>query len=123
MDRIDCMRSFVEAVRSGGFAAAARTLDLPRSTVSKQIQALETALGVQLLMRTTRSIHLTEAGRSYYEAAIGIMQTLETAEDEARGSVGALRGVLRVNAPVSSGIRVLYKIGRASCRESVCQSV
>jgi DNA-binding transcriptional LysR family regulator len=110
MDRIECMRSFVEAVRAGGFAAAARTLDLPRSTVSKQIQALETALGVQLLMRTTRSIHLTEAGSSYYDAAIGILQALETAEDEARGSFGGLRGVLRINAPVSFGIRVLSKL-------------
>ena len=62
MDRIESMRAFVEAVRANGFAAAARTLDVPRSKVSKQIQALEDMLGVQLLMRTTRSLHLTAAG-------------------------------------------------------------
>ena len=69
MDRIDCMRAFVEAVRVNGFAAAGRRLDVPRSKVSKQIQALEDTLGVPLLIRTTRSLHLTEAGAEYFEAA------------------------------------------------------
>ncbi len=110
MDRIECMRTFVEAVRAGGFSAAARTLDLPRSKVSKQIQSLEAMLGVQLLMRTTRSIHLTEAGAAYLDAAIEILRALDAAEDQARGSAAELRGVLRINAPVSFGVRVLSKL-------------
>lgn len=110
MDRIECMRTFVETVRSGGFSAAARRLDLPRSKVSKQIQALEAMLGAQLLMRTTRSIHLTEAGTAYLDAAIDILQALDAAEDEARGSAAGLRGVLRINAPVSFGVRVLARL-------------
>lgn len=107
MDRIECMRTFVETVRSNGFAAAARVLNVPRSKVSKQIQALEEMLGVQLLMRTTRSLHLTAAGAEYYDAARDVLASLEEAEQRARDGVAQLRGLLRVNAPVSFGVRVL----------------
>lgn len=107
MDCIDCMRTFVSTVRAGGFASVARTLDIPRSKVSKQIQALEAMLGVQLLLRTTRSLHLTEAGARYHAAALEVLAALDAAEDEARGSSAALQGVLRLNVPVSFGVRVL----------------
>jgi len=107
MDRIDCMRAFVETVRANGFASAARVLNVPRSKVSKQIQALEEMLGVQLLMRSTRSLHLTAAGAAYFDAARGVLSALEEAEQRAREGVATLRGVLRVNAPVSFGVRVL----------------
>lgn len=104
------MRTFVEAVRAGGFSAAARTLDLPRSKVSKQIQWLEETLGTQLLMRTTRSIHLTEAGARYYESAIDVLAALDAAEEHARGSSAGLKGILRINAPISFGIRLLAPV-------------
>lgn len=107
MDRIDCMRVFVEAVRLNGFAAAARKLDVPRSKVSKQIQALEDTLGVQLLMRTTRSLHLTAAGSEYFDAAQDVLAALDDADERARAGVARLGGVLRVNAPLSFGTRVL----------------
>lgn len=106
MDRIEAMRMFIEAVRANGFAAAARVLDVPRSKVSKQIRALEEQLGVQLLMRTTRSLHLTEAGALFYESAQEVLAALEEAEDRVRGAGGA-RGPLRINAPVSFGTHVL----------------
>jgi DNA-binding transcriptional LysR family regulator len=107
VDRIECMRAFVEAVKSNGFAAAARTLDVPRSKVSKQIQALEEELGVQLLMRTTRSLHLTSAGSEYFESARDILAAIEEAEQRAQAGTGELKGALRINAPMSFGIRVL----------------
>jgi len=107
MDRIDCMRAFVATVGANGFAAAARAMDVPRSKVSKQIQALEEAIGVQLLQRTTRSLHLTEAGAEYYEAARELLASLDETEQRARDGVGELRGVLRVNAPMSFGLRRL----------------
>jgi len=107
MDRIECMRTFVATVDANGFAAAARAMDMPRSKVSKQIQALEDAIGVQLLQRTTRSLHLTEAGAEYYEAAREVLATVDEAEQRARDGVGELRGVLRVNAPMSFGLRRL----------------
>lgn len=107
MDRIEAMRVFVEAVRANGFAAAARKLDVPRSKVSKQIQALEEALGVQLLMRTTRSIHLTDAGTAFFESAQDVLAALDEAEERARGSSAGLKGAVRCNVPISFGLRVL----------------
>lgn len=104
MDRIDCMRAFVATVDANGFAAAARNLHVPRSKVSKQIQALEDALGVQLLLRTTRSLHLTEAGCEYYEACRDVIASVEEAEQRARSGLAEVHGVLRVNAPMSFGL-------------------
>ncbi|MBX8476343.1 LysR family transcriptional regulator [Pseudomonas cichorii] len=104
MDRIECMRTFVATVNANGFAAAARVLDVPRSKVSKQIQALEEALGVQLLLRTTRSLHLTEAGAEYYDACREVLASLDEAEQRARSGLGEVYGVLRVNAPMSFGL-------------------
>lgn len=104
MDRIECMRAFVATVGANGFAAAARALDVPRSKISKQIQALEEAIGVQLLQRTTRSLHLTEAGAEYYDACRDVIASLDEAEQRARTGTGEIRGVLRVNAPMSFGL-------------------
>jgi len=104
MDRIECMRAFVATVGANGFAAAARAMDVPRSKVSKQIQALEEAIGVQLLQRTTRSLHLTEAGAEYYDACRDVIASLDEAEQRARTGMGEIRGVLRVNAPMSFGL-------------------
>ncbi len=104
MDRIECMRTFVATVNANGFAAAARVLDVPRSKVSKQIQALEETLGVQLLLRTTRSLHLTEAGAEYYDACREVLASLDEAEQRARSGLGEVHGVLRVNAPMSFGL-------------------
>lgn len=104
MDRIECMRAFVATVGANGFAAAARALDVPRSKISKQIQALEEAIGVQLLQRTTRSLHLTEAGAEYYDACRDVIASLDEAEQRARTGMGEIRGVLWVNAPMSFGL-------------------
>lgn len=104
MDRIDCMRTFIATVDANGFAAAARRLEVPRSKVSKQIQALEEGLGIQLLLRTTRSLHLTEAGAEYYEAAREVIASVDEAETRARSGLCEVHGVLRVNAPMSFGL-------------------
>ncbi|NLB14701.1 MAG: LysR family transcriptional regulator [Gammaproteobacteria bacterium] len=106
MDRIECMRAFIEAVRAESFAGAARTLDVPRSKISKLVKDLEQSLGVKLLMRTTRSLHLTEAGTAFYEDAQEVLAALEEAEERARGTLG-IRGIVRCNVPVSFGMRVL----------------
>ncbi len=66
-DDLKGLRVFVEVVRRGGFAAAARALGMPRSTVSRWVQELEQQLGVRLLQRTTRKVELTEIGAGYFE--------------------------------------------------------
>ncbi|MBB1061591.1 LysR family transcriptional regulator [Marilutibacter spongiae] len=95
---------FVKVVEAGSFIGAARTLRLPKTSVSRKVQELETRLGAQLLHRTTRKLGLTEAGKVYYEHCQRIAREL----DEAESAVGQLqagpRGWLRVTAPYSLGI-------------------
>ncbi len=96
MDRLASITAFVRVAESGGFTTAARRLDLSTSTVSDQVQALENALGVRLLNRTTRQVILTEIGREYYERCAQILHELEEA-DEAAGALQVTpRGQLRV---------------------------
>lgn len=96
MDRLASITAFVRVAESGGFTAAARHLNLSTTTVSDQVQALENALGVRLLNRTTRQVILTEIGREYYERCAQILHELEEA-DEAAGALQVTpRGQLRV---------------------------
>ena len=64
--KLDLIQTFVEVVRAGGFTAAARHTQMPRSTVSLQVKMLEEALGVRLLKRSTRSLALTDEGQRLY---------------------------------------------------------
>jgi DNA-binding transcriptional LysR family regulator len=66
MDRVADMAAFVKVVDSGGFAAAARALNMSPSAVTTHVQSLEDGLGARLLNRTTRHVSLTEAGQAYY---------------------------------------------------------
>ncbi|WP_119168947.1 LysR family transcriptional regulator [Algihabitans albus] len=102
MDRIAAMRSFLRAVDTGSFTEVAREGNTTQPTVSKQIAALEAHLGVQLLVRTTRSLSVTEEGARYYEAAKAALDGLEAAEAAARGSKSP-EGLLRIGCPVSFG--------------------
>ena len=86
MDRLASITAFVRVADRGGFTAAARRLDLSTTTVSDQIQALEHALGVRLLNRTTQQVTLTEIGREYYERCAQILHELKEA-DEAAGAL------------------------------------
>src|SRR3954453_22755389 len=61
------VRVFVRVVEDGSFTAAAKRLALPKSSVSRAVTALERSLGVRLLQRTTRALHLTDAGRSWFQ--------------------------------------------------------
>ncbi|WP_376706279.1 LysR family transcriptional regulator (plasmid) [Mesorhizobium sp. ISC25] len=96
MDRFASITAFVRVAESGGFSAAGRRLNRSKATISDQVQALENAVGVRLLNRTTRRISLTEIGRDYYERCVQILQDLQEA-DEAAGALQAIpRGQLRV---------------------------
>ena len=67
MDRFREMQVFVEVVDSGGFAAAARALSMSPPAVTRFVAALEERIGTRLLVRTTRSIRLTESGERFLE--------------------------------------------------------
>ena len=80
MDRFDEMYTFVRVVEAGGISAAAERLGIAKSAVSRRLQELENRLDVQLLQRTTRRIHLTDAGREFYQSCLRILDEVEEAE-------------------------------------------
>jgi DNA-binding transcriptional LysR family regulator len=98
------IEAFVAVVEGGTFSAASRALDLPVSTVSRQVSRLEERLGVRLLVRTTRRVTPTAAGQSYFERCRRIVAETREAEEEVRQMHGAPRGLLRISAP-PSGLR------------------
>jgi len=107
MDQLAAMTAFARVAEARSFSEAARRLRTSKSVVSRQVAGLEAELGARLFHRTTRSLTLTEAGRAYYERVARILADVE----EANASVGRLqaapRGRLRLNAPMSFGVRHL----------------
>ena len=104
MDKLEAMRSFVQVVEAGSFAAAARRMMLTRSTVNKAVIALEKQLGVQLLQRSTRRVNVTAAGCAYYDRCVAVLADLAEADQAIAQMQVEPQGVLRVNAPMSFGM-------------------
>ncbi len=103
MDRLTSMQVFARVARTGGFASAARELDMSRAMVSKHVMNLEENLGVRLLNRNTRQVSLTEAGADYLERLQHILTELDEAEESVTTLTREPRGILRLNAPPSFG--------------------
>ncbi len=101
MERSGEMEVFLRVVQAGSFAAAARSLDLTPSAVSKLIARLEARLGVRLIQRTTRALTLTGEGEAYVRSAARIVQELDAADQAA--AAGAVRGRLTVSASAPFG--------------------
>ena len=99
MDDLNAVIVFLEVADRGSFVAAARSLNLPKSTVSLKINELEQRLGVRLLHRTTRRVSLTEEGRLYYEHCLPMLDALHDANDAIASLQGSPQGILRVTAP------------------------
>lgn len=98
MDRLLAMKVFQRVVDEGGFAAAARALNLSPAGATRLIAALEEHLGVRLLQRTTRKLSLTDAGEAYLLRARSILHEVDDAEAAASESVRELQGTLHVLA-------------------------
>ncbi|MFW0753967.1 LysR family transcriptional regulator [Pseudomonas sp. H11T01] len=90
---------FVQVVRSGSFAEAARRLGLPPNTVSRRVQQLEAHLGTRLLQRSTRKLTLTSAGQSFHERCTGAVDGLLEAGQELMTGSSEPSGLVRVAAP------------------------
>jgi DNA-binding transcriptional LysR family regulator len=103
MDRLDAMSVLLVVVAEGSLSAASRRLRAPLATVSRKVADLERHLGTRLLVRTSRRVALTDAGRAYVESAKRILEQLEEAEREAAGEYRAPRGELHVTAPTMFG--------------------
>jgi DNA-binding transcriptional LysR family regulator len=102
--------AFVRVVHDGSFTAAARALGLPKSSVSRSVAQLEHDLGIRLLHRTTRQLHLTDAGAAYYERVSRALGDIGEATAAASDTQAELSGVVRLTAPVDIGIWSLAPI-------------
>lgn len=114
---LNLVTAFVRVVEQQSFTGAAKSLNLPKSSVSRRVTELEEELGVQLLHRTTRKLALTEAGRSYYEQAERALSELNAAAETAAGMDTEARGIVRVTAPVDIGVMGLADIVAEFLRE------
>jgi DNA-binding transcriptional LysR family regulator len=103
MDRFQEMQIFLAVAEEQGFAAAARRLKILPPSVTRAIAAMEARIGTQLLSRTTRSLHLSEAGQRYLDDCRRILAELTEAEEAAAGSFSIPWGHLTVTAPVLFG--------------------
>jgi DNA-binding transcriptional LysR family regulator len=101
------MAVFAKVVELQGFSAAARSLGITKSAVSKQLARLEQLLGSRLLHRSTRSLSMTEAGEALYARAVQAVALCTDAGDAlallGEQAGGAVRGTLRLTAPLSYG--------------------
>lgn len=104
MDKLTAMQVFVKVVESGSFVKAADHLDLSATAVSRHVAELEASLGTRLLQRTTRRLHLTDAGRRYVERCQQILGDLDEADAAVRDETLSPRGLLRVSVPASFGL-------------------
>ena len=107
MDVFAAMTAFARVAETRSFSEAARRLGTSKSVVSRQIMALEADLGARLFHRTTRSMTMTEAGEGYYERVSRILTEVDEANQSVTRLQTAPRGRLRVNAPMTFGIRHL----------------
>ena len=103
MDRLQAMTTFVAVVDSGGFASAARKLNLSPPVVTRAVAELEERLGLRLLTRTTRVVRVTDAGARFAEDCRRILAEIDEAETTATGMHAAPRGTLTLTAPVLFG--------------------
>ena len=99
MDRLLSMRVFERVVDEGGFAAAARALDMSAPVVTRLVADLEDHLGTRLLQRSTRRLSLTEAGQQYLNRVRNILQDIQEADAAASLQTTELAGLLRLHAP------------------------
>ena len=97
------MRIYAAVVEANGFSAAAKTLGKPLSTVSKKVADLESQLGAQLLIRTTRKVTVTDSGQRYYEDVRQILDDIDMAERQVSGEYQQPKGRLTITAPTMFG--------------------
>jgi DNA-binding transcriptional LysR family regulator len=107
MDRFQELKVFVAVAETGGFAKAAGRLGSSPPAVTRTIAGLEQRLGAEFFARTTRRVHLTEAGKLFLERARGLLSDLESAESEVTGEARVPAGQLTVTAPVTLGRSIL----------------
>lgn len=116
MDRLMSMRVFQKVIDEGGFAAAARALDMSPAVVTRLVADLEDHLGTRLLHRTTRRLSLSEAGERYLSRVRVILQDIDEADVMVSSLTHELAGVLRILAPPVLATHVLAPLLSGFCQ-------
>ena len=107
MDRLTSMRVFARAAQAGSLSAAARQMEISPAMAAKHVDGLEARLGVKLLHRSTRKLALTDAGATYLDAVQRILADVDEADAAASAQRTLATGLLRLNAPLSYGVRFI----------------
>ncbi len=105
MDRFQSLHIFIRVVENGSFSLTATEAAVSQATISKQVSDLEAFLGVKLLARTTRRLHLTEAGQRFYQEAKGLLERFDHVVGETRSLESKPAGTLRLATAVMFGRR------------------
>jgi len=103
MDTVDGLKTIVAVVETGSFTQASERLGMSKALVSKYVGQVEARLGVRLFNRSTRRLALTEAGRSYYQQALPLLDEFTALIDNVSGEQSNPRGLLRISVPVTFG--------------------
>lgn len=111
------LSTFVDVVRAGSFSGAARRRAVTPSAVVRQIDALEEDLGVALLIRSTRALTLTDAGRRLHERALGLLDEIADTHAEVSAFDGAVSGTLRIACFPTFGKRYVLPVAAALQRQ------
>jgi DNA-binding transcriptional LysR family regulator len=107
LNRFDELSALVAVVEHGSFSAAAERPDIAKSAVSRRVADLEARLGVRLLNRTTRRLHLTEPGRVLHERTVQLLADWAEAEQMVSAEGTRLSGPLKISTALSFGLRHL----------------
>lgn len=104
MGQLEDMAMFMRIIDAGGISKAAAQLNIAKSAVSRRLRDLEQRIGTQLLLRSTRTSKLTEAGVLYYRRAQNILDEVAELNQQAAGNKATIAGTLRMSAPLSFGL-------------------
>jgi len=99
MQDLNNLSLFAAVVENGGFSAASRALNVPKSRISRRISALEEELGIRLIERSTRGFHVTEAGKDVYEHARAVVAESVSVEEIASRLKAEPQGLVRISCP------------------------
>ena len=110
MDQLRALRYFSAVVETGSFTQAAKRFSVPASSLSRRVADLEKSLGATLLKRSTRTVQVTEIGRSYFEQVRELLLQLEQSDESVRSYQARPMGRLRISSTVGFGERILLPL-------------
>ncbi|TVU73311.1 LysR family transcriptional regulator [Vibrio tasmaniensis] len=113
MDKIECIRIFVETAQLNSFTATANKLDMTQSAVSKKIAWLENDLAMTLFQRNSRKISLTHAGKDYLTYCVRFLEEMSAIESQLKRETESVEGELKISAPSAFSSMLLSELLQA----------